>query len=266
MVTKTPLIKRMIQLFSLVAWLIIFVLFFQGVYASEGSALQLTNVGSIRVAPGELLPVSLKLSNFGSERRVDVEVIYKIVNEANVVIHTEHETIAVETTFSSLKQLVVPTGTPPGVYHVFSSVSYPYQTTPATASFNFRVERSFLGIFQSDWLFYFSITLFLSMVSFFASRLFIRSWIGRTPLHSYLDKPANEQIYYEMISDAIAQMRLHAGDEALAIASGIAGLEIEKKTGKVVKILSDPAQIISRLVQQYESTLGQRVSFALRRG
>ena len=56
-----------------------------------------------RVAPGEFLPFSVKLLNFGGKRRVDVTITYQIIDSEGTEVFTESETIAVETTASFVK-------------------------------------------------------------------------------------------------------------------------------------------------------------------
>ncbi|MEO8637336.1 MAG: hypothetical protein ABI430_00345 [Candidatus Taylorbacteria bacterium] len=218
-----------------------------------------------RVAAGESLPISVKLTNFGSTRRADVQITYRIVNAENIIIYSEHETIAVDTSASFVKQIQIPSDTPSGTYRAESEIQYPFQESPASGSFEFKVERKLFGIFQSDLLLFGSLALLLSILTFMASRVFMRARAGREPLHSYADKPQKERIYYEMVSDTISQMRRHAGDDALEIACDIPGLKIEKETGKVLTLLGDPADIMASLVAHYESRLGKRVSLVLRK-
>ena len=65
---------------------------------------------AVRVAPGELLPISVKLSNFGGGRRVDVTITYGLFNDQGNQIYTTTETVAVETTASFVKAIQVPFG------------------------------------------------------------------------------------------------------------------------------------------------------------
>jgi hypothetical protein len=80
--------------------------------------------------------------------------------------------------------------------------------------------------------------------------------------YSYI--PSDKRIFYEILSDTITQMRQHAGDKALVIASNIEGLEIEKITGRVLAINGSPSKIIATLVSEYERVLGKKSSFHFR--
>lgn len=88
---------------------------------------------------------------------------------------------------------------------------------------------------------------------------------GRFVLHDYSDKPKEERIYYEIISDTIMQMRQRAGDRALEVATHTEGLAVEEKTGRVQKLTESPAKVLADLVSGYEKALGKKVSFSFRR-
>lgn len=94
--------------------------------------------------------------------------------------------------------------------------------------------------------------------------MFGRRWNRRLILHDYSDKPKDEIIYYQMLSDIVAQMRLRIGDDAFKIAQNIPDLEIDTKTGRIVRIKKDPAKIIALLISRYEKLSGNRISFGLR--
>lgn len=121
-----------------------------------------------RVAPGELLPVSVKLVNFGGGRRVDVTIDYFILNEKGDVVLTEKETVAVETTASFIKILQIPRDIQPGQYTAESSITYQGQKVPATASYQFTVERKIAGMFMSQFFIYGVITLMVGIIFAFA--------------------------------------------------------------------------------------------------
>jgi len=117
-----------------------------------------------RVAPGEFLPLSIKLLNFGGGRRVDVIIEYKIFDKGGNTVLSENETVAVETTASFVKLLQVPPDTLPGEYIARSSILYQDQVVPATAQFPFTVERKIAGIFLSQFILYSSVALFIGIV------------------------------------------------------------------------------------------------------
>jgi hypothetical protein len=182
------------------------------------------------------------------------------------VLESEEDTVAVDTTASFVQQLSIPPGTPPGSYRAESDIQYPGQAAPATSSFPFTVEAAFFGIFESDLILYGSLTLVLAASAAVLARFWKRARSRRPLLHDYSDKPKDERIYYEIVSDTIGQMRQRAGDRALEIALGIKGLRIDEKTGKVLALTGSPSKVVADLVSGYETDLGKKVSFALRNG
>lgn len=226
-----------------------------------------TSGGSLisKVAPGEFLPVSVKLLNFGSGRRVDVTIDYNIFSNGNVIL-TEQETVAVETTASFVKLIQIPLDMQPGKYTARSSIVYKDQVVPATAQFQFTVEKKIAGIFISQFIVYSVITLLVGTGFSVVSRMIIKKRrTGRLIPHDYSKVEKDERIFYEIISDTIGQMRFRAGDDALEIAQNIPGLKIDGETGKVLDIERNPAKIIALLVLRYETLLGRKVSFAPRK-
>src|SRR3989344_4791877 len=221
---------------------------------------------AVRVAPGELLPISVKLSNFGGGRRVDVTITYGLFNDQGNQIYTTTETVAVETTASFVKAIQVPFGTPPGQYIARTSIIYQDQLVPATAQFAFSVEKRIMGLFQSDFYLYASVLLVVSVVTGIVARIWIkRQRYVRVNPHEYLSVPKKDRIFYEIISDTIMQMRYRVGDKALAIAKSVDGLVIDENSGKVLELKVDPAKIVAQLIVQYEKMWGEKVSFAIKK-
>ena len=107
-----------------------------------------------RLAPGEFLPISVKLVNFGEQKRVDVVINYKILDSNNNEIYSENETVAVETTASFIKRIQLPYNIKPGLYTVESILNYPDQQEPAISKFPLLVEEKIAGFFKSDLIFY----------------------------------------------------------------------------------------------------------------
>lgn len=219
-----------------------------------------------RVAPGELLPVSIKLSNFGAGKRVDVVIKYSILTNTDTEVYSTSETVAVETTASFIKHVQIPSSVEPGTYIAKTSLVYQGQLAPATTQFSFTVERKILGIFQSDFLFYGSIAVIAGIALTFLGRFLVKHLRATrlTPL-DYHDIPKNERIFYEILSDTIMQMRGHVGIDALLIAANIDGLKIDERTGRVLGFTKSPSKVIANLVSEYEEQLGKKVSFSLRR-
>jgi hypothetical protein len=103
------------------------------------------------------------------------------------------------------------------------------------------------------------------LIIIFFTWLFVR-WNSsrRIIFYDYSNKPKDQVIYYEILSDIISQMRLRIGNKALEIAKTIPELKINDKNGLVLNIKDDPAKIVALLVSKYEKLSGRRVSFALR--
>ncbi len=219
-----------------------------------------------RVAPGELLPISVKLINFGRGKRVDVLITYQILDSNGRVMLEESETKAVETTMSHVKIIQIPEDLPSGKYTVLSRISYKGQEAPAISQFQFTVEKKITGIFISQFILYAGIVLVIGIAFAIVSRLIIkRQRASRLKPHDYPNVSKKERMFYEIISDIIMQMRYRAGDKALKLAKSIQDLVIDEKNGRVLKINKSPAKIIALLVLQYEKHLGRKISFALRK-
>ncbi|MBU0636597.1 MAG: hypothetical protein ABH818_02360 [Patescibacteria group bacterium] len=224
-----------------------------------------TLIMTSKVAPGEILPVSVKLMNFGQTEKVDVIIVYKVVNENNQQVVEERETVAVETTASFIKNIFLPKNISPGLYVARSSIFYLDQKTPTVASFQFTVEKKVLGFFLTDFILYLFIVLILIIMMVLLSRLLIKkNRHSRLNPHDYSDISEEIRVFYELISDVIMEMRYHAGDRALKIALEIKDLNIDKKTGKVLAFNNDPGKIIADLIKQYQKQFGKKkINFVL---
>jgi hypothetical protein len=220
----------------------------------------------VRVAPGELLPISVKLSNFGGGKRVDVLVEYSIFSSAGEKIYSTNETVAVETTNNFIKTIQIPFGATGGIYTAKTSITYGGQLVPATTQFSFTVERKILGLFQSDFFLYGGITILISILMVLLGHALIkrrRRTMRLAPV-DYSDIPHDTRVFYELISDTIMGMRQQVGESALDIAKQIDGLVIDEKTGRVLKLTAKPSKIVAELVLGYEKVLGKNVSFSFR--
>ena len=219
-----------------------------------------------KIAPGEFLPISVKLVNFGSFRRADVSITYKIFNSADTEVYSESETVAVDTTASFIKRIPLPPNLNPGLYTAVSTLRYVDQQQPAVSKFQFTVEKKIGGFFVSDLIFYSVVmALMIAIVTGILLYLVTRQRMGqRMVLHDYAGIPKAQRIYYEIVSDIIAQMRLRIGDDALEIAQHIPALEINDENGRVLHIAEDPAKIVALLIRRYQTFLGQPISFGLR--
>ena len=232
---------------------------------NPGNILSESQSSENKLAPGEFLPVSVKLVNFGAQKRVDVQVNYEILDGKNNIVYSENETVAVETTASFVKRIQLPYNIKPGLYTVESILTYPDQQQPAMSKFPLLVEQKIAGVFQSDLIFY-SVIFVLAALTIIILVYLFKGWNRRRPfdVHDYTDKPKDQMIYYEILSDMISQMRLRIGDDAIEIAKNIPDLQINDKNGFVINIKKDPAKIIATLVSNYEKVYGQKISFGLR--
>jgi hypothetical protein len=235
---------------------------------TRNAKIETTSAGlTVRVAPGELLPISVKLLNFGGGRRVDVTITYSIFDQNGAQIYATSETVAVETTATFVKTIQVPFEASPGRYTAKASLVYQDQVVPATTQFPFVVERKIFGLFQSNFIMYSGITLVIVLLAVISTNLLLRRRRNSHLLHSpmdYSDVPGGKRVFFEIISDTILQMRLKVGDPAIDVASHIPGLKIDEKTGRVLDITDNPSKVIASLVAGYEKYLGQKVSFSFR--
>jgi len=217
-----------------------------------------------RLAPGEVLMISVKLANFGNDKKIDVGVNYKISDSKGNIVFEQSETVAVETTASFVKKIQLPENLAAGTYIVESSLDYPYQNGPAVSKFLLIVENKYVGFFKSDLIFV-SVLSFLVAVAVMILFFLFNNRFTRRPFetHDYSNKPKEEMIYYEILGNIISQMRLRVGDEAIEIARNIPDLEINEKNGKVINIKKDPAKLIASLVSSYEKFYGKKISFGI---
>lgn len=224
-----------------------------------------SSAGLVKVAPGELLPISIKLANFGGGKRVDVLLQYSIFSSAEEKIYESNETVAVETTASFVKTIQIPFGTVSGIYTATTSIIYQGQVVPATSQFPFTVERKILGIFQSDFFLYGFISIVVGvLLVLFGHALIKHRKTKRFIPFEYPDISHDQRIFYEILSDTIMEMRERVGDKALLIAANINGLKIDKETGRILDLTEHPSKIIATLVSEYEKLLGKKVSFSFR--
>lgn len=234
---------------------------------SSNAQVATSNTGTaVKVAPGELLPIAVKLSNFGGGSRVDVFIQYAIIANSGTEISSTSETVAVETTANFVKTVQIPSSTTPGTYTAKTSITYQGQLVPATTQFTFTVERKILGLFQSNFLLYGGITLAVSICMIgIGYALIKRRRANRFTPFDYSNIPHNKRTFYEILSDTIMEMRERVGDDALRIAANIEGLKIDPKNGRVLAMTEHPSKIIATLVSEYEKNLGKKVSFSFRK-
>lgn len=220
-----------------------------------------TLVQDPRIAPGEGLPVRTKLINTQSVRRVDVVLVYRIVDGADKTIDEETETVAIDTTATVFHVFTLPLSLPSGRYQLEVEALYPGQEFPAYSSFGFLVEPKLFGMFRSD----------LALFSALAAALFGAAILGfallqRRRYHSMIPRdfshiPERDRVYYEIVSDVLQQMRFAIGAKVVRIASKVEGIELDGKGG-VARLTREPASVVADLVTTYERATAKKLGFA----
>jgi hypothetical protein len=217
-----------------------------------------------RVAPGESLPLEIHLSNFGSNSRVDVTLLYQILDPSGSVMVSQTETVAVQTSASYIERVALPNSIPQGLYTARTTITYDGQQVPATATQQFSVEQKIFGIFVSDFWTYLAILCIAILLAVLLILFFLRyrKQTRFAPI-DYSHIPRKGRVYYEIISDAIQQMRYHEGDRAIAvIIADIPGLVIDADSGRVMALTRDPSEIIAAIVSQYEHAFGKHINLS----
>lgn len=206
------------------------------------------------VAPGQSLPVSIKLLNMGGSGRVDVLLTYKILDFANNTVSEELETVAVETTANFIKQVKIPSDLKPGRYYLLADLEYPDQKFPAVAKIPFQVENKYLGLFLNQLLILAAVILGGFILIWLLVYFINKPRRVITSKFEYKKIPAKLKPYYELISDIILTMRLHLGDKAVKIANEIDGLNVSAQ-GEVLEIKKEPAEIVTLLTVAFQQNL-----------
>jgi len=228
--------------------------------------IEASNLFVTKVAPGEFLPISIKVLNFGGPERIDVTITYYIFNDRDEEVYQSTETVAVETSSTFTRIAQIPFGSKPGNYVAKASIVYKGQSDPAVTQFPFVVEEKIFGLFKTDFyrynIIFLPVSLFMLWVGYGMVK---RRKLSRLSPFNYEKIDQDKRIYFEIISDTITEMRLRVGDRALEVASSIHGLKINKKSGEVLEITEQPFKVIALLVSGYENVLGQKVSFSFRK-
>jgi hypothetical protein len=208
-----------------------------------------------KVAPGESLPIALKLLNMGGTGRVDVEITYQIENAQKQVLTEEVETVAVETTAAFIKQLKIPSDLKPGRYYILASLKYSDQKTPAVSRTPFQIEYKYFGFFRDELIILASVIglgiIFILLIVYFINKK-RKIVISR---FEYKNIAKEVKPYFELISDIILTMRTHLGDNAITIANQLDGLKVAE-SGEVLELKKEPMEIVTLLSLEYEKKLG----------
>ena len=228
------------------------------IFAQELSKIEVTTIDQFqKVAPGESLPVSMKLFNMGGSGRVDVQIIYRLEDANKKVFSEELETVAVETTASFIKQVKIPPDLKPGKYFILADMKYPDQKVPAVSRIPFQVANKYFGFFGDQLIILAAVSIGGIVLILLVAYLINKRRKIVVSQFDYKNAPPQLKPYFELISDIILTMRLHLGDKALEIANSIIGLKVAD-TGEILAIDKEPMEIVTLLTMQYEKNLGYK--------
>lgn len=127
-----------------------------------------------RLAPGEFLPISVELTNYGGGDVVDVLITYRLLDENDAIMLTINETIPVETSTRFTKVIQIPDNMPPGKYVVESSIVYEGQDIFSVSNYKLSIERKIAGIFVSQFIIYGILTLLIGIEFIVIHRLLVK--------------------------------------------------------------------------------------------
>lgn len=97
---------------------------------------------SKEVSPGRSLLSIVKLLNLGNPGRVGTNLNYKIIDQSNVPVYEENETIFVETQREFIKRFPINSGLNEGTYKLVAYLTYSGQVEPAYSEDTFFIKKS----------------------------------------------------------------------------------------------------------------------------
>lgn len=230
-----------------------------------GAALIMATVKAptaMRIAPGEKLPIPVSFQSFGGSDSTDVSVQYHIQGADGTRID-DSQTLNISSNITPFESIQIPVGYNPGQYTITATVSYGDQTFSDVMKFQFVVEKKIAGFFVSQLVYMAGIFVFFVM---FAVGVYYAYSRKKAPLDMYANIPESEKVYYEIIDDMISQMYDSIGDRAYKMADAIAGLVVDKKTGKILALRKDPSEIVSVLYIRYQNVFKKKLKIAQRAG
>ncbi len=221
-------------------------------------------IGVEKVAPGGKLPVQVQLINFGSpNERVDVTLRYSIERDGAVVLESK-ETVAVQTTASFLREIIMPDSFTPGVYQMNLDVSYRNQIYPAISQVQFNIEKKIFGFFWSQWS--------PALVFFFIPPIFFFIFLWRrknrvsTLNRNYSHIPITQRTYYEIIHDIIDSIHYHVGDQKMMrIIESIPGIDFDQDKGLISNIEGPAEVLVAQIMHEYENIIGKKANVITKR-
>ncbi len=94
------------------------------------------------ILPGEILNINTEIFNLGTFGRIDTEVEYSIINKATgETIIKEHESVAIETQASVIKEFFIPNEVEYGEYILYVRVVYNGKVASSTAEFEVTKDK-----------------------------------------------------------------------------------------------------------------------------
>ena len=213
-----------------------------------------------KVAPGEQLPLQVQLINFGTPNEsIDVTLTYSIRNDKNIVVLESAETVAVQTTSSFIKNVLIPMDFSTGTYTIDLLMTYKNQEFPAISKAKFKIKNRFLGFYTDDW--------FAAGPIMFVPLLLMFFWLKRKKEDQKLLRPhyahiaEEERTYYEMIHDIVVCIHKHVGDKKMQeIVDHIEGLTLDSSNLYVEELSGSIEEIISKLIYEYENIIGKKAN------
>lgn len=106
------------------------------------------------VAPGELLPVAVSLTNIRDGGETEIVIIYQITNRSNEVVFVESEKVMVGKSEQHFKYLQLPSNLPVGRYTLSSTIMYQGQKISGGSKFSFLVDQKIAGFFVRQLVIY----------------------------------------------------------------------------------------------------------------
>lgn len=217
---------------------------------------------AMRIAPGELLSIPVTFQSFGGSGATEVSVQYHIQGADGTQID-DSQIQSISTTAAPFESIQIPVEYAPGKYTITASASYGDKTFSDVMRFEFVVERKIAGMFVSQLAYFAGIIVLLILLGVSIYYGFVRK---KTFLEKYANIPEAERVYYEIIDDMITQMYDSIGDRAYKMADAIAGLVVDKKTGKILAIRKDPSEVVSVLYIRYQNVFKKKLKIAQRAG
>tara|TARA_B100001179_G_scaffold80382_1_gene56768 strand:+ start:122 stop:922 length:801 start_codon:yes stop_codon:yes gene_type:complete len=220
--------------------------------------LRITEIGR-----GEELPVEIQLVNFGTpNERVDATLVYSITYKENgAELFRTTETVAVETTASFNRDIIIPNDFPYGDYSISVDVRYQGQIFPALSESGFVVVRKAFGYPITHWINALLILLVIVLLVIFLQKSIFTQKHGPT---TYTHVSEDERIYYEIIHGIIHELHYHVGDDAIKrISKNIPGLRMSDDGEHVLEISAPIVDIIPVLMQKYHEISGKHLNVIL---